>query len=178
MKTKCTITTFTGIEFDILNPTEDMISNRDICSALSKICRFGGHTKNFYSVAEHSLVGSLYIQNQYRLEFLLHDATEAYIGDLVTPLKGLVTNYKDIESNMDRVIRGKFNLPEVHSPQIKEMDLKMLAREKLDLLIDNNSEWEMLNGIIPVKSCSHFSHMKISAVAEYMENLIKKLIGE
>jgi hypothetical protein len=86
------IVTYTGRRFHFLDPKIDEISIEDIAHALSNVCRFTGHTKRFYSVAEHSCLVSALCDN--RLEGLLHDASEAYMSDLSSPLKMLVPDYK------------------------------------------------------------------------------------
>jgi hypothetical protein len=83
--------TFTGKLVDVLNPTPEMVDVQDIAHALSMTCRYGGHCRDFFSVAEHSLLveelGMNGVTTQLKLGLLLHDAAEAYIGDIVTPVK-------------------------------------------------------------------------------------------
>jgi len=89
--------TYTGKKIDLINPTREMVDIEDIAHALSMICRFNGHCRDFYSVAEHSVMvevignqislSSEPISDFQRLALLLHDAAEAYIGDFTTPLK-------------------------------------------------------------------------------------------
>jgi len=90
--------TNSGLLVNLHKPTEDMICIEDIASALSKICRFGGHSSAFYSVAQHSVIvmalGSPYLCR----EALLHDAAEAYLGDVIKPLKNILGPvYEDLE---------------------------------------------------------------------------------
>src|ERR1035437_8740018 len=128
-----TITTYTGIEFDILNPTLGMISIRDIAHAGSQLCRFTGHTKFFYSIAQHELLGSYLVPVENALEFLLHDAAESYVNDMSRPIKHLTEcgrYYKPIENRIQRLIRIKFGLPEVQTPVIHLVDNQMLFAEK------------------------------------------------
>lgn len=134
------IQTYTGIQFDLLNPTPEMVVIEDIAHSLARLCRFTGHANRFYSVAQHSWLCSFKSPPKYALEALLHDAHEAYTGDLNRPLKALCPAYKDIQSNIDRVIREKFNLPIVCSPIVKNIDRTMLYTEKRDLF-SNNILW-------------------------------------
>jgi 5'-deoxynucleotidase YfbR-like HD superfamily hydrolase len=94
----------------LTNPKEQEIDIKDIANALSKICRFGGHTHQFYSVAQHCVLVS-YFGNDYPLEKLMHDASEAYLGDVIKPLKNLLAaSYANIETVFETVIAQKFQL--------------------------------------------------------------------
>jgi hypothetical protein len=83
--------TFTGKRVDPLNMQPADIAIIDIAKALGNICRFGGHTRRFYSVAEHSIEVANLVEDKYKLPALLHDAQEAYIGDIIRPIKGSLT---------------------------------------------------------------------------------------
>jgi len=132
------IQTHTGKFLDLFHPTPDMIDMEDIAHALAHLCRFTGHTNRFYSVAEHcvrmvqwGLPGPAALR-------LMHDATEAYIGDVSTPLKGLLPNYGVIELDIRNAIAERFGLERFHRPgckeEVKEADRIMLAIERRDLL--------------------------------------------
>jgi hypothetical protein len=144
--------TNSGLVFDFVNPTEDMIDIEDVAHALSQLCRFTGHCDRFYSVAEHSLVGSLIFMergdDELAFEFLMHDAHEAYVGDLSTNLKKLCPDFKVIEERVDKLIRRKYNLANEMPSEVKQMDIRMLATEKANLL-DNHSEsdWAVLHNV-------------------------------
>lgn len=84
------ILTYTGRRFDLLRPSPGDIDIVDIAHALAHVCRWGGHCMHWYSVGQHSLWVSAYVEYErpdLALHALLHDAAEAYIGDIVTPLK-------------------------------------------------------------------------------------------
>lgn len=81
------ITTFTGKRFYQTSPHRDSVCIEDIAHALSMLCRFTGHCREFYSVAEHSIRVAYELQSQQRIHGLLHDAHEAYLGDTSGPLK-------------------------------------------------------------------------------------------
>lgn len=130
------IRTYTNKRFDFLNPTPDSICIEDIAHALSLTNRYGGHTGKGYSVAEHSYIVSHFVPPEYALQGLMHDAAEAYTGDIPSPLKALLPDFKVIEKNVEDVINLKYGLPLTYHPSVKEMDLKVLHTE-MDQLNDN-----------------------------------------
>lgn len=138
------IETFRHHQVDFLNPDPDQIDIEDIAHALSLIPRFGGHTGRLYSVAQHSVLASQLVHKDIELDALMHDAPEAYIGDVVGPLKRLLKDLEPIEFRLSEVIAKKFNLRPMipMDPRIREADLKMLHFEAEDLLsIDATKEW-------------------------------------
>lgn len=146
------ISTFTNKKFYLFKPTIDMIDILDIAHGLSMICRFGGHTKQFYSVAQHSIIVSEICDNQYALEGLMHDATEAFLGDMVRPLKQKMPEYVKVEDNLHDIINEKFNLN--HSVEckvnIKEADNMALITEKRDL--KDHELWDYLVEVKPMNA--------------------------
>lgn len=131
------IQTFTGKMFDILEPTPEMIDIVDIAHALSQGNRFTGHCKFPYPVAQHSRLGSYLVPKEFAREFLLHDASEAYIGDMNRPLKHFTTagvEYRKVEAKIQLLITQVFGLPEVESPIVKKVDNQMLYAEKRQLM--------------------------------------------
>lgn len=131
------IRTFTGKYVNVFEPTVDMICIEDIAHALSNQCRFGGHLPNYYSVAEHSIYCSEIATDGNKLEALLHDAPEAYILDMPTPIKQHLTNYKEIEDNLMKVIAEKFGLSYPFSDIVKWADRTMLHFEWEGLMIES-----------------------------------------
>jgi uncharacterized protein len=131
--------TVSGQTINLRNPSTESIDITDIASALSKLCRFGGNTTEFYSVAQHSVLVALIAPENCKLEALMHDATEAYLGDVISPLKQLLREYKILEASFQKVIDNKFNL--VSSSSIKEAikgcDKQMLELEHLALQQNN-----------------------------------------
>lgn len=143
------ILTASGKHVDLADPQPDQIDIRDIAQGLSNEARFNGHTRRFYSVAQHSILVSDLVPRQHALEGLLHDATEAYMKDIPMPLKHMLPDYKRIEQRVDAVIRAKFGLPAQCSAAVKQADLVMLATERRDLMPDDAAEWEILRGVEP-----------------------------
>jgi hypothetical protein len=136
------IQTHSGIKFDLLAPTPDMVDINDIAHALSNICRFNGHVREFYSVAQHSVHVSRLVHPAWALTGLLHDATEAYVGDMVRPLKALLPDYKYAEERIWYVIVRKFDLPSVIQPRsLKHADNVALMTERRDLMCTPPGEW-------------------------------------
>jgi 5'-deoxynucleotidase YfbR-like HD superfamily hydrolase len=147
------IQTYSGIRFTPLNPSSSSIIIEDIGHALSMSCRFAGHCQHFYSVAQHSVLVSYLCDSADALHGLLHDAAEAYLVDLPSPLKrsGFFDNFKEIENNLQSLIYKHFNLSEVEPISVKAADTKMLYTEARDLLKNKRVDWEMKGECYPFK---------------------------
>lgn len=144
------ILTRSGKRFDLFHPKPDQIDIKDIAFALALQCRFNGHCSRFYSVAEHSIIMSWNVPISLKLCALMHDATEAYIGDMVKPLKDHLSEFKRIEENIWRVIANKYGLPLELPKEVKEADLRMLATERHELMSHNtNASWSCLRNVEP-----------------------------
>lgn len=144
------ILTRTGKHFDLVDPQPDMINVLDIAHGLSNCCRFAGQSHLFYSVAQHSVLASEIVPEGFELEALLHDASEAYLGDVTRPLKQLLPDYREIERRVEDAIRAAFGLPSVQSEAVSHADRVMLATERRDLMPKDASEWPILHGITPL----------------------------
>jgi|ERR1700677_603715 len=137
------IQTYSGGQFHILDPQQDEIAIVDIGHALAMLCRFTGHVRRFYSIAEHSVLGSRLVPQKDALWFLLHDSSEAYINDINRPLKhftGIGSEYIPVESKIMGAICQKFRLPQEEPTSIKKIDNAMLFAEKEQLLAP--LEWD------------------------------------
>lgn len=109
----------------------------DIAHALSNLCRFNGHTKRFYSVGEHSLnVSSLLAHHAPVIQAwgLLHDSAEAYLGDMVRPIKKRMPDFQVIENRLLQRIAKRFGLPWPIPAVVFDADDIMLATEFRDLM--------------------------------------------
>lgn len=141
--------TFTGRQFFPLHPHPEDIDPVDIAHALSLICRYGGHTSRFYSVAEHCVLMSHAVPHHHALWALLHDATEAYVGDMVRPLKHHMPEYREIEDQLMEVIARRFGLDPVMPPAVKEADNRILLDERAALLKTPPVAWQQ-DGLEPL----------------------------
>ncbi len=157
------ITTFTGRRIDVFALRVEDVDLVDIAHALSQLCRWTGHTTEFYSVAQHSVLvcDRLWIRTgspRIALTGLLHDAAEAYLGDMASPLKHTpwADGYRQLEADVTQVIARRFDLPlDDLSPLVHEADLEVLATEARDLmpLSDRVTEFEPLGApILPLSS--------------------------
>lgn len=132
--------TVSGRKIYVLDPDPELIVIGDIAHALARICRFGGHVKfPHYSVAQHSFLVSTVCNPENAFIGLLHDASEAYIGDMIRPLKKSIPRYKEIEFQWDIAIDRAFDLYGnlAHLPDdVKCADVCLLATERRDLMND------------------------------------------
>ena len=138
--------TASGRQYHFLNPQQDEICIEDIAFALSNKCRFSGHTQ-FYSVAEHSIAVSMRLPKHLRLAGLLHDAAEAYLGDIPSPLKACLPDFQEIEARNEIAIEKKFGLVLSKEDQkiIKQADLQALYNEAAILLPSGGKTWSMFS---------------------------------
>lgn len=132
-----------GYFFDVLNPDKKLITPEVIAKALSKLCRYGGHCPEFYSVAQHSVICSYEPGTpKDQMEFLMHDASEAFVADLPRPIKNLLPNYKVIEDNLLNEIFNKFKLSFPLSESVKAVDDRVLIREFNSFYNNSGEEFE------------------------------------
>lgn len=144
---------YSGALVDLLNPRIDDVHMLDVAVSLSRLARFIGHGRSFYSVAQHSVFVADLLPAADRVHGLLHDAAEAYIGDLANPVKrALVTAcpafapaWKSIEKGLRARIyqRAGVMLPDPETEaRVKEADLIALATEQRDVLASPN-RWNL-----------------------------------
>lgn len=162
------IQTYTGKKFYFLNPDIDAIDIRDIAKALGKTCRFGGMCDPFYSVAEHLYHISYMVPNHHIKEAFMHDASEAYVGDIPKPLKRILAPLIDpIEDHILEVVYAKYGISYPLPPSVKLADLQMLYWERHEVMGPSEDEWEDLKGLDPPISMKPdiqgWSHQEASA---------------
>ena len=146
--------TATGKKFELDKPENwhAAFDTYDIAHALSNLCRFNGHSRRFYSVAEHVVLGtkallktSFSIEAAYR--FLHHDDTEAYIGDVTRPLKKLLPDYVELERrlNLNLAIHHKlYRHYDIYAGTVKEIDSAMLWFEKDAVMANPPEDWGLV----------------------------------
>lgn len=131
-----------GLLINLNGPTEAMINIEDIASALSKICRFGGHSNAFYSVAQHSVLVAALAPDYLCREALLHDAAEAYLGDVIKPLKNMLgAAYEELEFEFMKVIIRKFKLDTDRLWEVKQYDKEALQIEHEAFIMGRHDKW-------------------------------------
>ncbi|MGK5027650.1 phosphohydrolase [Janthinobacterium sp. RB2R34] len=144
------VSTFSGNRFYPLRPHIDRVAIEDIAHGLAYQCRFNGQTKTFYSIAQHSLIVASLVPPPLRLAALLHDAAEAYLGDMVKPLKVLMPEFAALEDRVTAIIAATYGIDFSDYAPIKRADLIALATEKRDLMPHSAERWAYLDGIAPL----------------------------
>lgn len=133
------------ILFDVFNPISKNINIVDIAHALSNICRYGGHSPKFYSVAQHSVLCSLVPGSyQEQMEALMHDSSEAYLADMPRPIKRNLPEYIRIENNLLEVIFKHFGLTFPLTERVHKIDNDILEFEYISFFddTDNNPNFD------------------------------------
>lgn len=141
------VSTYSGKQFYPLAPAAEQLDIEDIAHGLAYQCRFNGQTRYFYSVAQHSLIVADLVPARLRRAALLHDAAEAYMGDMVKPLKQLFPLFSKIEARVMAAIGQRYDIARFDDPAIKHADRVALAMEKRDLMPNSSEAWESLRGV-------------------------------
>ena len=147
------IQTYSGRHFYYAKPSAENINIEDIAHALSNQCRFAGHVRSFYSVAQHSVLVSLLMEywgapRIAQFSGLMHDAAEAYLVDLPRPIKRYMPFYNEAEERVYEVIRKVYKLPPI-SPAVRDADNIVLVTEARDLL-GAPPDWTLVKQIKPM----------------------------
>jgi hypothetical protein len=132
-----------GRRFNFLDPKPVDIDIADIVRGLSKLCRYCGQCSGFYSVAQHSVLVAKCVPASFKLEALLHDSAEAYLGDIIQPVKRFLPEFRRMEQHVWKAIASAFRLPEQMSPEVKEADRRMMVTEKRSLFPASTPVWQL-----------------------------------
>lgn len=142
-----------GSHVSLEHPQWSRLRITDIAQALSHLCRFNGHTNRFYSVAQHCVHVSEIVPSEFALAGLLHDAHEAYIGDVTSPLKAVLgPEYRRLDNLWSDAIVYQFNLRDAGPTcweEVYKADMVLLATERRDLLPEVKVPWDCLFGVEP-----------------------------
>lgn len=137
-----------GESFDVFDPDMAVVTPHRLARVLSHICRFNGHTPQFYSVAQHSVIVSKALWSEFRdyklaLEGLMHDAAEAFIADLPRPIKHAdgFDSYRELDDNLTAMIFDYYGIEFPLDPRVKEADNRTLMTERRDLRMTGGALW-------------------------------------
>ena len=164
------IQTFTGVCFWPLDPRPEEIHLMDLAHALSMICRYAGHTRDFYSVAEHCVLVSQHVAPKHALWGLLHDAGEAYTADIPRPLKRHLNEWQPIEARIMAAVCERFGLAPEEPDEVKHIDLAITADERAELMSWCRRDWSLLPDPIGAHiQCLSPKEAKQAFIARYLD---------
>lgn len=145
------ILTCSGNCFSFSTPDTYHFEIEAIAHALSHLCRFTGHTAAFYSVAQHSVLVSSLLPPNLRLAGLLHDAAEAFTGDMTRPLKARFPAFRRMEKKIESAIYRQYGVPFPLPGEVKKADMALLATELRDLMPQKDFRQYCAKDIHPMK---------------------------
>jgi hypothetical protein len=141
------IETISGVAFHFADPQQDEIRVADIAWSLSNQCRYTGHVRQFYSVAEHCCLLYDFAQSQgitdkkFLRTLLMHDASEAYLTDIARPIKAHIPDYKRLEVKIETAIAERCNLTYPYPADVKELDTRILMDERAQVMGESENVW-------------------------------------
>lgn len=133
--------TATGGVFWPMDPRASEVKIEDIAHALSNMCRYAGHCREFYSVAQRSVLVSRALPPELRAWGLLHDASEAYLVDVPRPVKTYLAGYREAEEAVERAVAEAFSLSWPMPPEVKRVDNAILADEAAQIMGERPRDW-------------------------------------
>lgn len=178
LTTTTRIETYTGLLFDFADPRPEQICVEDIAHALSCICRFGGHIKHPYTVGQHALlVRRLVIGHFDRPDLgypaLHHDSAEAYIGDVMKPMKiamgeGIDDVFAKVEEAASAAVGNHFGIDPVlfSDPVVKAADTMALRMEASVLKVNDGRTFAQAYGVVPLTPIDGVADLRLPAEVE------------
>lgn len=139
--------TYTGAQFYLLDPRMDEVLFDDIAHSLSHQCRYTGHCLQWYSVAEHCCLLADYTRDVLKLGpreqywALMHDASEAYTGDISRPLKYGIPGLKDSLNHIEVAVFKALDMPHPEPRWLKQIDARMIVDERAQNMVDSGNDW-------------------------------------
>jgi len=149
------IQTYTGRAVDVLAFQPSDVDIDDIAHHLSMLCRYNGAVSRFYSVAEHCVLLSHAVAPENALWALLHDATEAYVGDMVWPLKNEIPEFEVIEDHIMSAITAWAGIVPAQPDEVREYDRRIVLDERAALMREPERPWSALEGKAPLGLTIH-----------------------
>ncbi|WP_420104129.1 phosphohydrolase [Bosea sp. (in: a-proteobacteria)] len=144
------IQTFTGRQFWPLDPRPDEIEIADIAHALAHQCRYGGHIRQFYSVAEHCVLMAHAVAPEHRLAALMHDAAEGYLVDLPRPIKRAMPHYRAAETAIWLAICVRYGIAPELPAEVHEADNRILVDEREQGMAPPPAPWDACEQVEPL----------------------------
>lgn len=144
--TNAWLETYTGVPFKILDIDPRQINIVDIAQALSNQCRYNGHTREFFSVAEHCVHMTRYVRRMggtpiEQLTTLLHDASEPYMGDMIRPLKHQMPLYRELEEKIHAAVATVYGTIYPHPAWLKDLDTRIIHDERYQAMSHSPNVW-------------------------------------
>jgi hypothetical protein len=142
------VQTRSGRAYPLLAPTTEDICIEDIAYSLAGLPRYNAHAQRtadgrLYTVGQHSVLAAQIVEPAFRFEALMHDAAEAYVGDMIRPLRLCLPDFDLVEEITWLALTRKFGLPRTMSAEVKHADIVMLATEKRDLMGEPPRPWNV-----------------------------------
>lgn len=156
--------TRSGLVFDIAKPSSRTVDRGDICWGLAHTLRYGGHSIVPVNVASHSINVASLLPPKLKIYGLLHDAHEAYIGDVIRPLKKLLGDaWKEIERSVDSAIAQRFDIDDelLHHPDVRAADMVVYSWERRDLV--GIPAWDTDYDVCPKETCPNLGSLEADA---------------
>lgn len=136
------IQTYTGRAVYPLDVRVSDIDIVDVAHALSMLCRYGGHSRFFYSVAEHCVLLSHAVPKHLAYAALLHDAAEAYLVDVPRPIKGALGGYREIEADIMVSVCAAMGVSQMHLVDVEPYDRRILSDEMPQVMAPPPKPWK------------------------------------